>query len=103
MTDLYTSGRYLDQNPDWHDRGAVLKAEVLSNIAVSHTLTPARVVDVGCGGGLVLRAFKDLVEQRGWRDVVYEGWDIAEPAIERARNKRPVDHDIFEQVAIWNE
>ncbi|MCO4744579.1 MAG: class I SAM-dependent methyltransferase [Proteobacteria bacterium] len=85
MTELYTSGRYLDENPDWHDRGGVLKAEVLANLALAHALRPEKVVDVGCGGGLALRSFKDMVELRGWSGVDFEGWDIASAAIDRAR------------------
>ncbi|TNE88273.1 MAG: class I SAM-dependent methyltransferase [Deltaproteobacteria bacterium] len=84
MSELYTSGAYADANPDWHDGGAPHKAEALARMLLAHAVHPAKVVDVGCGAGLVLRCLHDILRPMGWATTRWEGWDIAPEAIRRA-------------------
>lgn len=80
----YTSGRYEQQNPDWHEQDAEAKARAVASLLVYGGVQPKTVVDVGCGSGGVLRL---LAQRLGplWPEAHFEGWDIAKGAIKRAR------------------
>lgn len=85
-TERYTSGRYADDNPDWHAADAAAKADGVADLIRFGGIAPGVVVDVGCGTGEVLwhlaqRLAPELPATR------WEGWDIAPEAIRRARQR----------------
>jgi SAM-dependent methyltransferase len=82
--DPYTSGRYAEANPDWHEADAEHKARVLADMIRYLGLEPRVVADVGCGTGGVLRHLKAALDER-LVDTTWEGWDIAPTPIARAR------------------
>lgn len=84
MSDPYTSGRYAERNPDWHEGDAPHKARALAAAIRFGGLQPRTVVDVGCGTGAVLRALSEELQDE-LPDTRWEGWDIAPEAIRRAR------------------
>lgn len=89
VSELYTSGRYARENPDWHERDAPHKARAVAGLVRSLGWRPASVVDVGCGTGGVLRRLREELgpEAPGGR---WEGWDVAPEAIARAaRHEAP--------------
>lgn len=86
MTDRYTSGQYVIDNPDWHEADAPHKARAIAEMIRFAGLHPATVTDVGCGtGGVLLHLSKQLAEHLP--DTAWEGWDIAGDAIRRARKR----------------
>lgn len=91
VTELYTSGRYARENPDWHASDAPCKARAVAELVRTLGWRPRHVVDVGCGTGEVLAALQEELEGSGWvRQARWEGWDIAPEAIARAvRLERP--------------
>lgn len=86
MPDLYSTGAYADQNPDWHDADADHKAHALAAVIRFAGLAPRSVVDVGCGTGRVLMSLKAELDPE-LPSTAWEGWDIATEAIRRARDR----------------
>jgi len=85
MTDRYRSGRYAQDNPDWHEPDARHKARAVARMVNQCGLHPSTIADVGCGSGRVLLALKARLDAAGRDTIHYEGWDIAPQAIKRAR------------------
>jgi SAM-dependent methyltransferase len=85
MSQLYTSGRYAEANPDWHAADGPRKVPQIAALMQQSALRPRSVVDVGCGTGDVLRNLKKLRDAQGHLTTDYEGWDIAKRPLQRAR------------------
>lgn len=84
MTDRYTSGDYLAQNPEWHEGEAPWKARKVFEALESHSLRPKTVAEVGCGTGLVLASLQSRLPT----GVQCTGFDISPQAIDRARKRQ---------------
>jgi SAM-dependent methyltransferase len=78
--DLYTSGAYLDANPEWHAGESPWKAEAIIAMLRKHSIVPASILDIGCGVGIVLQL---LAEE--YQSAACEGYDISPIAIEMAQ------------------
>lgn len=72
----YESGAYLASNPDWHSGDTPWKARHVRELAMANGLSPASVVDVGCGTGGVLLALRDC-----WPSATMAGYDISTAAL----------------------
>ncbi len=82
MTDArYAEGGYLDANPTWHAEDSAFKTGELVALLQRRDLRPARVLDVGCGAGEVLRQLRPHLDA----DATLVGYDVSPQAIERAR------------------
>lgn len=84
---IYHDGRYLADNPDWHDDDAPWKAANIADLLCSYQLPRASIADVGTGTGGVLRALAGLgVGER------YVGYDVSPQAhaiaVERTDDER---------------
>jgi SAM-dependent methyltransferase len=75
MSDIYHDGRYLEDNPDWHEGDADWKAGNIARLLKANGLQPATLADVGCGTGGVLRG---LVERKVAGS--YHGFEISPQA-----------------------
>jgi SAM-dependent methyltransferase len=51
---VYEDGRYLEQNPGWHEEDSPWKAAHVLRMVSAHGLAPRSVAEVGCGGGMIL-------------------------------------------------
>jgi SAM-dependent methyltransferase len=51
---LYTDGRYLELNENWHAEDSSWKAAQIAAILQANRLDPARFCEVGCGAGEIL-------------------------------------------------
>ena len=58
--DRYTTGSYLESNPDWHVEDSAWKAEQVQAMLDRHSIAPRTVCEVGCGAGEVLRQLRDF-------------------------------------------
>ena len=83
MKNRYTSGDYLEKNPDWHEKDSAWKARQIKKILDRNHLSPSSVCEVGCGAGLVLASMQNLLGA----DVQFTGYDISPQAIERAQTR----------------
>ncbi len=54
MKELYTSGKYLENNPGWHTGDSPWKAEQILHMIKKHNIQPATLCEIGCGAGEIL-------------------------------------------------
>jgi 2-polyprenyl-3-methyl-5-hydroxy-6-metoxy-1,4-benzoquinol methylase len=80
---LYTSGRYLQQNPGWHEEGSKYKADLVLQMIKKIDLSPGLIVDVGCGAGAVLLELAKHLPV----ETQLHGYDISPDAIKMAMPK----------------
>ena len=78
----HTPFSYAERHPEWHAEDSGHKARAVWSFVKRLGLTPARVVDVGCGAGGVTGRLRHV-----WPDI--EGWDPSEVAIKMARTQHP--------------
>ena len=76
----YVDGSYLDKNPDWHVADSAWKAAQV--LAALGGYCPAKICEVGCGAGEILRVLHDR-----WPETVFVGYDVSPIAIELARSR----------------
>ncbi len=79
---IYQSGKYLENNPDWHQSDSQWKAKHIASILKDNNLSPKTVAELGCGSGAILRALQKYFPS----DVDLLGYDISPQAIELAKN-----------------
>lgn len=75
--DLYTSGRYLETNPDYHQEHSAWKARHVLRMIERNHLAVGSLCDVGCGAGRVLKELQAALP-KGTR---LQGYDISPDAI----------------------
>ena len=80
---LYTSGAYLENNPDWHQEGSKWKANLVFDFIKKFNIPAAQVVEVGCGAGEILAQLAKLLGPA----TVLKGYDISPQAIQIASQK----------------
>jgi len=80
---LYTSGAYLENNPDWHQEGSKWKANLVFDFIKKFNIPAAQVVEVGCGAGEILAQLAKLLGPA----TVLKGYDISPQAIQIASKK----------------
>jgi SAM-dependent methyltransferase len=61
LGDSYTSGLYLQRNPDWHATDSPWKAHKIAAMIGRNRLTPGTVCEVGCGAGEILVQLQRLL------------------------------------------
>lgn len=93
--DLYASGEYLQKVPTWHVEESAGKVREIVSLLERHHLVPARIGDVGCGAGEVLR----LLQLHLPAAVDFVGYDIAAAALTLAA-QRANDHLHFVHAAL---
>src|SRR5437899_3954881 len=80
---LYTSGEYLQRNPQWHVEESPWKAKHILRMLRKNSLSPKFICDFGCGAGEVL---KQLQDQMG-SSCRFVGYDISPDAIALSRTR----------------
>ena len=80
--DIYTSGKYLEHNPDWHMEDASWKVGNVAGILRKNGVSPATVCEVGTGSG---EALKLLADQ--YPSALFVGFDISPQAMAIATPK----------------
>jgi SAM-dependent methyltransferase len=88
--DLYTSGEYFKNNPDWDIADAKWKTEVIFSLLQKNNIEATEVMEIGCGAGANLA---ELAQKDG-RIKKLTGYDISPQAIELA-NKNSSDRINF--------
>jgi hypothetical protein len=80
---LYTSGTYLKNNPDWHQESSKWKADLVYDFIRQFKIPTREVIEVGCGAGEIL---VQLSKQLGPSSIL-KGYDISPHAIQIAAKK----------------
>jgi 2-polyprenyl-3-methyl-5-hydroxy-6-metoxy-1,4-benzoquinol methylase len=79
LSNIYTSGEYLETTKTWHIEDSPWKANQILKIISKNNLHPMQIGEIGCRGGMIL---KELSEKKLLRDVNFKGYDISHQAIE---------------------
>lgn len=89
--EMYTSGEYLANNPEWDSSDAVWKSDQLYSMLKKHNLTHEKIIsEVGCGSGEILFNISKKLNS----DAEYFGYDISPQAIDMAnKNKLMIDNN----------
>jgi len=83
LEEKYTSGEYLERNPNWHIEESSWKVSHIMPMLERHHLVPNTVCEVGCGSGEVLR----LLQNRMGDACTFWGYDISPQALEMCRER----------------
>jgi cyclopropane fatty-acyl-phospholipid synthase-like methyltransferase len=80
---IYTDGRYLDNNPSWHTDESPFKVKQILRMLQTHRLQPKTICEVGCGAGEVLKLLQDNMDN----SCSFWGYDISPQAFEMCRSR----------------
>lgn len=73
---LYTSGKYLEENPSWHAEHSWWKARHILRLIKRHNLRAKTICEVGCGAGEILRELQAALSD----DTEFFGFEISPQA-----------------------
>ena len=77
MKNIYTTGKYLENNPGWHVGDSPWKSEQILRMIRKHNLQPATLCEVGCGAGEILSHLHEEL-----RLTQFSGYEISPQAFE---------------------
>ncbi len=83
LTDRYTGGKYLAENPTWHEEDAPWKSLHIENILERNGVEPISICELGCGTGAITEI---LARHRPQSNV--HGFEIASVAYDRCLLRR---------------
>jgi len=83
VKDFYTSGEYLEKNPDWHVEESPWKANAVLQMVRRNKIQPKTICEVGCGAGEILK----ILQSRLDHDCQFWGYEIAPQAYELAKSR----------------
>jgi 2-polyprenyl-3-methyl-5-hydroxy-6-metoxy-1,4-benzoquinol methylase len=78
---IYTDGRYLEHNPQWHEEDAAWKARNIELMIRKHGLESTTIAEIGCGAGGVLMALTNALGP----NVSATGFEVSPQAFELAK------------------
>lgn len=81
--DRYADGRYLDDNPGWHEEDSPWKAQQIAALLQRQGLVPRSVCEIGCGAGGILQS----LQTRLGPGTSFDGYEISPQAWELCRRK----------------
>src|SRR5579864_8683512 len=83
LREIYTSGQYLEKNPDWHVYESPWKVAQIMRMLKQNHLSPESICEVGCGAGEVLRLLQNQLDDK----CTCWGYDISPQAIALANTR----------------
>lgn len=84
ITDMYTNGEYLKENPTWDSEDSEWKAEQILKIIEKNKLEYSSIYELGCGGGDVIRYLQQKIDNN---NCTYKGYEISPQAYEICKSK----------------
>ena len=81
--DLYTDGKYLENNPTWDVEDAHWKASLIHAMMQKHNLSPVTICEVGCGCGEILLQLQSKLPS----STQFIGYEISPQAYELCRKR----------------
>jgi cyclopropane fatty-acyl-phospholipid synthase-like methyltransferase len=82
-TDIYQDGKYLDNNPTWHEEDSPWKTEQIVKILKKNNIVPTTIAEIGCGAGEILKCLADMYEDK----ISLSGYEISPQAFEISKHK----------------
>jgi 2-polyprenyl-3-methyl-5-hydroxy-6-metoxy-1,4-benzoquinol methylase len=83
LQEIYTSGLYLKNHPEWHVEESPWKAQQILRMLERQNLKPQMVCEVGCGAGEILRQLQAQMDPQS----SFWGYDISPQAIAMAKTR----------------
>ena len=83
LRELYTSGLYLEKNPDWHIYESLWKVTQIMRMLRQNNLSPESICEIGCGAGEILRLLQKQLDEK----CTFWGYDISPQAIALAETR----------------
>ncbi len=77
MTNMYTTGKYLENNPGWHTGDSPWKSRQILRMLTKHNLRPATLCEIGCGAGEILSQLHEELHE-----TQFFGYEISPQAFE---------------------
>jgi len=81
---LYTEGKYLANNPTWHEEDSEWKAKQILLMIQKNNLYPKTVCEIGCGAGKILQELQENMDE----NVSLIGYEISPQAYKLCENKK---------------
>lgn len=81
--DIYTAGKYLANNPTWHEEDSPWKARHIVKMLSQNNLQPQSICEVGCGAGEILNQLYHMLPD----NVSFSGFEISPQAYEISKQK----------------
>lgn len=83
LEEIYTSGEYLEKNPQWRVEESPWKAEQVLRMLTRNHITPRTICEVGCGAGEILRQLQESMDST----CMFWGYDISPQALELSKSR----------------
>lgn len=83
MKTIYQDGRYLENNPTWHEEDSPWKAQQIAKIIKRNNLNPLKICEIGCGAGEILNSLQSQFDE----EVSFYGYEISPQAFQICNNK----------------
>lgn len=83
LTDIYTSGDYLEKNPTWHVEDSPWKTKQVLQMLERNHIAPASVCEVGCGAGEILKQLQQHLNN----ECVLWGYEISPQALDLCKSR----------------
>jgi cyclopropane fatty-acyl-phospholipid synthase-like methyltransferase len=80
---IYTEGKYLEENPAWHIEDSPWKAEHIRRIITQNMLEPKTICEVGCGAGGILEQLQAKMNP----SCLFWGYEISPQAFELCQSR----------------
>ena len=80
--EIYTSGAYFRNNPDWGVHDSEWKAGIIKQLLQDNRIIPNDIIEVGCGAGAILNCLTNY-----YPNASLKGYDISPQAIELAKTR----------------
>ena len=77
MSNIYSDGKYLADNPNWHLEDSIWKANEINKILSENKVDPKKIVEIGCGAGGILDQLSKI-----YPEARLVGFDISPQAIQ---------------------
>lgn len=83
MQEVYTSGTYMERNPDWHAGESPWKARQILGMLARNRMHPRTICEVGCGAGEVLKQLQEHMDD----SCEFRGYEISPVAFGLCQGK----------------
>lgn len=90
MSNIYTDGKYLNNNPTWGVEDSPWKATQILKIFNRNSLQPYSVAEIGCGAGEILYNLSLFLD-----NVKFSGYEISPQAFALTENRKKNNLDFY--------
>lgn len=83
LESIYTTGEYLQKNPNWHVEESPWKSTQILRMLAQNNIAPRTICEVGCGAGEVLRQLQKNMDP----ECLFWGYEISPQAFELSKTR----------------